>query len=118
MSVSGPRGASGSGPGDTMEALRRGRIEGADARLSAASSMLEGVFYQELFKAMRATVPTEGGVIPNGGGQEMFESLLDERIAEAAALSSERGLGSALYRYLSGVAGTDASGASGGEASE
>lgn len=91
--------ASGPGGPDALEALRSGRIQGRAARLEAATRLLEGTFYQEVFKAMRATVP-DGGALPAGRGQEMFQSLLDQTVADAAAAGSDRGLGSALYRYF------------------
>ncbi len=84
---------------DVLEDLRRGRIQGEDARLRAATKLLEGFTYQELFKAMRATIP-EGGAVPGGAGKEIFEALLDQHVAQAAAMGSERGLGSALYRHF------------------
>ncbi|MFQ5538160.1 MAG: rod-binding protein [Gemmatimonadota bacterium] len=85
--------------GDVLAQLRSGRIRGKAARLRAASRLLEGSFYQELFKVMRATVP-EGGVLPSSAGQEMFQALMDEHLAEATAMRSEGGLGDALYAYF------------------
>ena len=96
-----PRGSGKGGGVDILAALKSGRIQEKDAQLRAATALLEGSFYQELFKAMRGTVP-EGGVISAGAGQEMFEGLLDQSIAESAALSSDRGLGAHLYRALQG----------------
>lgn len=89
------------GPGNTdvLADLRRGRIQGEEARLRAATRLLEAFTYQELFKAMRDTIP-EGGAIPGGAGREIFEALLDQHVAQAAAMGSERGLGSALYRQF------------------
>jgi flagellar protein FlgJ len=108
----------GGGPGDVLAALRDGRIQGDDARLKAATRLLEGSFYEQLFKAMRETVP-EGGAISRGEGEDIFEGLMDQRIAESAAMRAEGGLGEALYRYFAGydapAAGVDAtaSGAAG-----
>ena len=87
---------------DVLNALKNGRIEGRREQLRAASKLLEGTFYQEMFKAMRETVP-EGGALSGGSGQEMFESLMDQRMADAAAMRSENGMGSALYRYFARV---------------
>ncbi len=90
---------------DLLQALRSGRIRDPRARLRAATDLLEGTFYQELFKAMRATVP-EGGVLPGGGGRDVFEGLLDQHVADAAAARSAGGIGEALYRHFLGrVAG-------------
>jgi flagellar protein FlgJ len=89
---------------DPLSALREGRIQGPEARLRAATRLLEGTFYQELFKAMRQTVPDGGG--PGGGaGEEVFTGLLDQHVADAAAMRAERGLGEALYRRFASAAG-------------
>lgn len=70
-----------------------------EARLRRATQELEGVFVQELFKAMRETVP-EGGVVDGGAGEEMFTSMLDQTISAEAASGWDRGVGAALYRQL------------------
>jgi flagellar protein FlgJ len=94
--VGGPPGPSG---GDVLGALRDGRIQGESARLRAATRLLEGSFYEEMFKAMRSTLPT-GGAIETSQGEEIFTGLMDQHVADAAAMQSERGLGEALYRYF------------------
>ncbi len=88
----------GRGNTDVLSDLRRGRIQGEEA-LRTATRLLEGFTYQELFKALRRTIP-EGGAIPGGAGNEIFQDLLDQHIAQLAAMGSERGLGSALYRQF------------------
>jgi Rod binding domain-containing protein len=70
------------------------------ARLRKAAHDLEGVFVAELFKAMRATVP-EDGIIGPAQGQELFQGMMDDRVAELYAGRSRSGLGEALYRQLS-----------------
>ena len=71
----------------------------SDAKLRRAAQELEGVFVQELFKAMRETVP-EGGIVDGGPGEDMFSSMMDQTISSEAASGWERGLGAALYRQL------------------
>ena len=85
-----------------VDALRSGKIKGGDARLRAASDALEGSFYQELFKAMRETVP-ESGLLDGGGGEDAFVSLMDQHLSEVAASRNEGGIGEALYRFFSGT---------------
>ena len=72
------------------------------ARLHKAVQQLEGVFVEQLFKAMRETVP-DGGIVDGGSGEEIFSGLLDQHLsAEVPAGWGERGgLGEALYRQLS-----------------
>ncbi len=98
-------GAARAGDG-VFEALKDGRIQGKKERLRAATTMLESSFYNEMFKAMRDTVP-EGGVLSGGSGEEMFSSMLDQHVADAAASRVERGLAEALYRQLAGPAGVE-----------
>ena len=91
-------GAGPGGPG-VLAALRSGRIQDPAERLRAATKLLEGSFYEELFKVMRSTVP-EGGAISGGQGEDIFTGLMDQRVAEAAAMESDGGLGDALYRFF------------------
>ncbi len=70
------------------------------AELRRASQQLEGVFLAQLFRAMRESVP-QGGFVDAGEGERMFQSLLDDRVANLAAEHSVRGLGDAIYRQLS-----------------
>ena len=71
---------------------------GAD-RLKEASEQLEGVFVQQLMKALRDTVP-EGGT-PNAPGGDLYSSLLDEHLAQVIADDTKTGIAEALYRQLS-----------------
>lgn len=68
-------------------------------RLRKAAQDLEGVFLEQLFKAMRGTVP-EGGPFSGGPGEEIFSELMDQHTASEAAGQGAGGLGEALYRQL------------------
>lgn len=70
-----------------------------EARLRGTAQQLEGVFVEQLFKAMRETVP-EGGFVDGGAGEEIFNSLLDQHLSTQLPESWGRGLGSAIYRQL------------------
>ncbi len=70
------------------------------AKLRKAAQNLEAVFLNQLFQAMRSTVPT-GGVVEASPGEAMFTAMLDERLSQVAAQRMDRGLGEALYRQLS-----------------
>ena len=76
------------------------RPDDGHARLRAMSSELEAVFLQQLFKAMRDSVPRDGILTPSPG-EDVFTSMLDERLANLMASRSTRGLGQALYEQLS-----------------
>ena len=72
-----------------------------EARLLEAVQQLEGVFVQQLYKAMRESVPQDGGIVSGGTGEEMFTALMDQHLAAETPSHWERGLSDALYRQLS-----------------
>lgn len=72
----------------------------ARAKLRKAAHDLEAVFVNELFKAMRETVPQDG-ILSQDPGQEMFTGVLDQRLADVYGERAQGGLGEALYRQLS-----------------
>ncbi len=70
-------------------------------KLRGVAQQLEGVFVQELFKAMRETVPTGGGIVSGGTGEDVFTSLMDQHLAAETPKHWQRGLAEAVYRQLS-----------------
>lgn len=80
------------------------------ARIRAQAARLEGVFMQELLKAMRETVPKEG-VLEGGQGEDIFSSMFDEHIADVAARRNGGALADALVRQLAGPDAADTGGA-------
>ena len=79
------------------------RPAGASAResrqeLRRLAHQLESVFLNQLFQAMRASVPRDPGGASAGG--EMFEAMLDQRVAEVATERMHSPLGEALVRQL------------------
>ena len=75
-----------------------------DADLRKVAGQLQGVFVQQLFKAMRETVPQGEGFVSGGAGEEIFTSLMDEHLAAETPKHWEGGLGEALYRQLRSLA--------------
>ena len=71
--------------------------------LRQAAQQLEGVFVAQLFKAMRATVPQQEGIVSGGTGEDIFTGLMDEHLAAETPKRWEGGLAEALYRQLRGV---------------
>jgi len=71
----------------------------ASDRLRKVSHQLEGVFLNQLFQAMRESVPASA---PGSGGEgeRLFDGMFDEAMAGRAAARSERGIGDAIYRQL------------------
>jgi flagellar protein FlgJ len=85
-------------------ALRAGQGEPAagpetHAALKRLAQELEGVFVNQLFQAMRSTVPSGGPFGPNPG-EELFTSMLDQSLAQEAARHLDGGIADALYRQL------------------
>ncbi len=108
----GPRGPEPVARGQGVPAAAAGARSAAHApseaeRLRGVARDLEGVFVEQLFKAMRETVP-EGGMLDGGSGEEMFTGLLDQRLAGEVPSRWEHGLAEALYRQLRGAASVDA----------
>ncbi|MGZ8471728.1 MAG: rod-binding protein, partial [Gemmatirosa sp.] len=73
-----------------------------DPKLRKVAQQMEGVFVQELYKAMRATVPQNDGAVGGGAGEEMFTSLMDQHLATETPHAWGRGLGAAIYEHLRG----------------
>lgn len=73
-----------------------------DQELRRTAKDLEGVFVNELFKAMRETVP-DGGLTGGGQGEDMFTGMLDQHLAPMVGGDWQSGIGEALYRQLRGA---------------
>jgi flagellar protein FlgJ len=71
-----------------------------DDKLRKVAGQLEGVFVQQLFKAMRNTVPQQDGIVSGGQGEDIFTSLLDEHTAAETPTHWKGGIAETLYRQL------------------
>jgi peptidoglycan hydrolase FlgJ len=76
-----------------------------DQALHKTAQDLEGLFVQQLFKAMRETVPEGEGIVSGGAGEDIFTGLLDEHLAAETPRQWESGVAAALYRQLRGIQG-------------
>jgi flagellar protein FlgJ len=85
------------GPVPSATATRSANTE--DERLRAVTKQLAGVFVQQLFKAMRETVPKDG-FTDGGAGEDIFTGMMDEKIATHVPEHWDRGIGESLYRQL------------------
>ena len=88
-----------------------------EARIRGVAQQMEGVFVEQLFKAMRETVP-EGGMLGGGSGEEMFTSMMDQHVAQIAPARWDRGIAAAVYRQLRNMSiqnGSPAAAPEGGE---
>lgn len=71
-------------------------------KLRGTAQQLQSVFVEQMFKAMRATVPDDG-VFSGGPGEEMFRGLLDQQVAETVPTrwNGDHSLGEVLVKQLS-----------------
>lgn len=90
--ITSPASAATSGPAKTQ-----------DEQLKESAKALEGLFVQQLFKAMRETVPQQEGIVSGGAGEDIFTSLMDQHLAAETPSQWAGGLGEALYRQLRGA---------------
>ena len=76
------------------------RAASDEVRLKKSAQQMEGLFVQQLYKAMRETVPAGEGVVDGGSGEEMFTGLMDEHLAADTPTQWAHGLADAAYRQL------------------
>ena len=69
-----------------IDNLSAARLSGDDAALMAAAQEFETHFIQQLFRAMRATVNTDNGILPRGQTEEIFQDMVDEITARNAVI--------------------------------
>lgn len=79
-----------------------GPTTGQEQRLRKTAQQLESVFVEQLYKAMRATVPQDEGVVSGGNAEEMFTGLMDQHLAADTPTQWDHGLADAIYRQLRG----------------
>jgi Rod binding domain-containing protein len=85
----------------------RAPIDPREAAMKKAAADLEGLFVQQLYKSMRESVSSDGGLVEKSQGEEIFAGLMDERLAADTGTRWHRGLGDAIYRALRQKAGLE-----------
>jgi peptidoglycan hydrolase FlgJ len=83
-----------------------------EAAMRKAAADLQGLFVQQMYKAMRESVSTDDGLVERSQGEEMFAGLMDERFAADTGTRWHRGLGDAIYRAIRQKAGLEEAAAS------
>ena len=71
-----------------------------EKELKKACQEFEGILLDMMYKQMKATVP-KSDLIPSDIGNDIFQSMLDEKLVEEASTSNSFGLGDILYKQLS-----------------
>jgi len=72
---------------------------GRNRELKCACRQLEALFIKQMLSSMRKTVPKSS--LTNGGlGREVFEDMLDEKLADSFSESGAFGIADMLYEQL------------------
>lgn len=72
---------------------------GAEERLAWAAREMEAFFLQEMWKAMRRSLP-ETGLFPRSPGSKMFDEMLDQERSRLMASSGQLGLAALVYERM------------------
>ncbi|MBU0665469.1 MAG: rod-binding protein [Proteobacteria bacterium] len=59
----------------------------------------EAIYTQEMYKAMRKTVP-DSGLFEKDMSSELYKEMLDMEIAKASAAGKGNGIGEAMYQQM------------------
>ena len=71
-----------------------------DEKIKLRASELSSIFMNQMFKAMRSTIP-EGGLIDGGFAEEVFTDMLDSEISKlGAGQDGFNTIGRLLYQQL------------------
>lgn len=70
-----------------------------EAQLEKACKDFEAIILNQMFSAMRKTVP-EGGLFEKSFGEKIYQSMLDEELSKKIAHSKGMGLGELLFQQL------------------
>lgn len=71
-----------------------------DGQLREASQMYENYFLNEMVRAMRATVPREGGLMKPSFAEKIFEQQLDQQYVDGWAKKGGVGLADMIYNQI------------------
>ena len=82
-------------PLPSIQAEKEKKID--EEKLKKACADFEAIFIQQLFKSMRQTVP-KGGLLGEGPGMEIYQSLFDQELSKGLASRGRLGLGRMIYR--------------------
>jgi len=90
-----------------MDRLEKQALSGEykeEKELKALAQQFEGIFMNQLMKAMRATLPKEGML--SSFSVDMYESMFDQEVAGEMSKGQGMGLADVLYTQLSRMNGT------------
>lgn len=85
---------------DFAEILEKAARETDEQRLKETCEELEAVFVNMVFERMRATITREG-LIKKSLGEDIFTSMLDDKLAREISKGGGVGISDMLYKQLS-----------------
>jgi peptidoglycan hydrolase FlgJ len=88
---------------NALAGLKRQAKDNSPQALAAVAKQFEAVFLQMVLKSMREATPTSG--LTDNDQTRMYQSLLDQQLAQNLAQQGGAGLAQALVRQLGGATG-------------
>jgi len=83
----------------TPKAGKKGDAKNDPEALRKTCQQFEAIFIQQMFKAMRATVP-QSGLVDKDQSLGYFQDLMDFQVSQQMAKKQGVGLGDALFKQL------------------
>ncbi|MBS5793968.1 MAG: rod-binding protein [Clostridiales bacterium] len=74
---------------------------GQDDELKEACTEFESYFLNMMFKSMRKTVVSNGGIFGKSNSEKIFQDMLDEQMTDKMAKQGGIGLADMMYKQLS-----------------
>lgn len=71
-----------------------------DEKLYKAASQLEGLFIEQMIKALRSTIHREDSLLYGGQAEDIFQEMLDQKYAELISNSANLGLAQKIYNQM------------------
>lgn len=86
---------------DFKQALDSAIQNGEEQELKEACVEFESYFLNMMFKSMRKTVVSGGGLFEKSNAEKMFQEMLDEELTNKMANEGGIGLADMMYKQLS-----------------
>ncbi len=86
---------------DFKQALDSAIQNGEEQELKEACVEFESYFLNMMFKSMRKTVVSGGGLFEKSNAEKMFQEMLDEELTKKIANEGGIGLADMMYKQLS-----------------
>lgn len=85
--------------GNFESKLKKAMDDKDEKALKGVCKDFEGIFMKIIYKQMKSTV-MKNDFMPDSNAKEMFDSMLDDKLAEESAKAGGIGLGDMMYKQL------------------